>query len=118
VTTTPLSISPTREALKDKVAYLGAGIDDLTTSNLFDVWLREQAGPADTRRAADWKDAYGYDTDAYYASTNRDQLMERDSRQAIGEYFDALGSTGVCTFNFAAYTRPSDAEIIRQLNGQ
>lgn len=109
--------SPTQQALRSKVAHLGGGVAALTTSNLFDVWLREQEGAADTRKAAQWKNTFGYDTDAYYSFTRRDQLMEDDSRMAIAEFFDELGTAGLCNFNYAAYTPPDDAEIIRQLNG-
>jgi RHS repeat-associated protein len=109
--------SPTREALKSQLSSLGAGIEDLSTSNLFDIWLREQEGPPDTRKAAYWKNLYGYDTDAYYAFTRRDRLMERDSKAALAEYFDELGTFGLCVFDYWLYVPPDDAEIIRQLSG-
>jgi hypothetical protein len=109
--------SPTRDALKSELNGLGAGTENLSTSNLFDIWLREQEGPPETRKAAYWKNYYGYDTDAYYAFTARDRLMEEDTKAALAEYFDELGTFGLCVFDYWSYLPPDDAEIIRQLGG-
>jgi hypothetical protein len=43
---------PTQESLKAVLRYLVLEIESLTTSNLFDVWLRVQDGPPETRKAA------------------------------------------------------------------
>jgi RHS repeat-associated protein len=106
--------SPNREALASRLGYLGAGVRDLTTSNLFDVWLREYPGGAETRRAAYWKDLYGYDTDSYYPFTWRDRQVERDTRLALHEYFEAARAN-LCLLTTFGYVPPDDEEIVELL---
>ncbi len=112
--------TPSHDALKNILNFNASDLSGLTTSNLFDLWLREQPGAMNTRKAANWKDEYGYATDDYYAFTIRDKLMEYDTKQAITEYFDKLSSSdpsNLCLFNGYIYNPPSDDEIIKQVNG-
>ncbi len=112
--------SPTHEALKNVLNINSSDLSGLTTSDLFDVWLREQPGAMNTRKAANWKNMYGYATDDYYAFTIRDKLMEYDTKQALTEYFDKLNSndpSDLCLFNGNTYTPPSDDVLIDNLNG-
>jgi hypothetical protein len=98
------------------LSHLGPGINNLSTSNLFDVWLRIQDGPSETRKAAESKNYYGYDTDAYYPFTTRDQSMIADTRAALREYFDRLSDIDLCLYD-PSYSPPDDQTIINMLNG-
>jgi len=109
--------SPTHEALKSTLPYSSSELQGLSTSNLFDLWLRGQPGPAETRKAASWKNRYGYDTDGYYPFTERDKSMRRDTKEALTQYFDMLNTIELCLFDIASYTPPTDEEILLQLNG-
>jgi len=107
---------PTRDALAAEMAYLGAEVSSLTTSNLFDMWLREQPGAADTRRAAYWKNFWGYDTDSYYPHTRRDRNMESETRAVLRQYFEEVGAD-VCLITAFGYSPPSDGDIVQFLSG-
>jgi len=107
---------PSKEALQRELNYSSAELTGLTTSKLFDIWLRDQPGPIETRKASYWKDIYGYDTDAYYAFTNRDQLMALDTKQALQKYFLTLSNVDLCMWQY--YQPPSDKEILDQMNSE
>jgi RHS repeat-associated protein len=109
--------NPTREALTSILNYLGPDVNNLSTSNLFDIWLRVQDGQPETRRAAMWKDLYGYSTDDFYSFTHRDRQAVDDTRDAILQYLDSLSAIDLCVFSSSNYSMPSDEEIKQFLLG-
>lgn len=107
---------PDQSAFVARLAFLGPEVRTLTTSNLFDVWLRIQPGAPNTRRAGLWKAVFGYDTDAYYPFAPRDQAMEREVREALSDYFERAAGD-MCLITSYSYEPPGDAEIVRFLRG-
>lgn len=105
-----------RKEVEAELAYLGADLSHLSDDRLIDLWLRESVLLGAKRD--DYKNHYGYHTDAYFWFSIRDQMMLEDTREAIRWYYEQLRDDPCSSFNSLAYTPPSNSKIVSFLQGR
>ena len=105
-----------REKVEAELAYLGADLSHLADNSLIDLWLRESILLAGRRD--DYRNHYGYNTDAYFWFSIRDQLMEENTREAIAWFYEQLGDDPCAVFDLLTYTPPSNSKIVSFLRGR
>ncbi len=101
----------TREEVEAELQFLEVDLSYLSDDHLIDLWLRESDS------TGDYKNYYGYNTDLYFWFTDRDQRMEKDTRDAIAWFYRQLGEDPCSLFDSLAYTPPDNDEIVSFLRG-